>query len=232
MILLTSTVILSFSSCSRIPQAISISQIGGGQYVSVNPGVAKSRGLALEAFHKKAQKKQAQGSYSYRYDLSKNAHARSASTVGIPMGVGPVGTGLMVLRNLGGFAYEKPETFSISGNTFPQSPVSISKGSRVSLSLKVSTLPYGIIGTKKQSEIWADVKEALSALGYYLSQSSADRIEIEVLRASSEDKYSTIELRLNKARPSSVRKAFLILSKNRDDQEKQIQLALTTMIKG
>jgi len=208
--------------------ATALKQVGGGHYISVSPGAAKQEGVALEAFHKKAQRTEKAGTYSYVYQTQKHAHARTTGGIPIPYGAGPVLGGAMLLGNVAAMQTEKPSTFTVNGNTTPQAPLSISKGSRVGIKVTTSPDAITVIDETQKTEIRSCLATALQNLGLSGRSSGSYTLEAKILRSSSKDSWYTIELDLKSNGSRQINKGFLMA---KGDKTSTLQETLARMCK-
>ncbi len=188
--------------------AIRSDQGNGIQHISVAPMSMTSAGRAIEAFHHSAQKAHPAGSYSYRYDVTKNNHARAASGAAtIPYGAGP-GVALgMLAGNIIALNQEKPSTYSVTGYTKPQAPLTLAKGSRVIVRIKQATDSIELGSKTDLNQIRETVIAGITQMGLRASSRGNYRLNITVYRSAKEQPWTTTELTLS-GKPN--RKAFVI----------------------
>ena len=178
------------------PAGAASKQAGGNQHVVVSPGTAYTPGEAIEKFHRGAMKNQPAG--TYRYPVLRpalNNHARASNHGGmVSYGFDPASAVAAVGMNLARLSQNKPSTYSLSEFTKTQRPLSVPKGTRVSV--KVERVPEAIeaITPAGLTAIRRAVTDALKAQGYVPSSRGGVVLTVRPLRAAERGKWVSGEL--------------------------------------
>ncbi|MGJ8676357.1 MAG: hypothetical protein ACSHX0_02440 [Akkermansiaceae bacterium] len=205
-----------------------IDQAGGGQHVSVAPGVYQKKATAVEAFHMGVQKDHPSGSYRYVCKVQKQNHARTSAGQAIPFGAGPAIGGGMLLGNIIQMQQAQPSTFSVTGKTSPQAVFTVSKNTPIDI--KVSTSEYAIqaIDKKHLAELRSSIIAACKNRGLSPKNYGKYLLHASLLRFSDEEKWLTVEMVLRLRGSQKVNKGFLITTK--ENLEQELQKTITQMI--